>query len=79
MVIMPPIVEVQTKGSMKLQLLMLMKTLLTRRKGMMIIWISSSKMNDMKIQIVMIFHQTSEDQRTLAVEYFQQNNQKTSI
>ena len=36
-------VLVQTRGSMKPQLLMLMKTLLTRRQGMMIVRSSSSK------------------------------------
>ena len=33
----------------------------------------------MKIQTVMIFQQAYEDQWTLVVEYFQQNNQKISI
>ena len=73
MVIMLAIVEVQTKGSMKLQLLMWKKTPLTRRQGMLIVRSSSN------IQTVMIFQQTYEDQRTLAVEYFQQNNLNISI
>ena len=61
MVIMPTIVEVQTKESMKLQLLILMETLLTRRKGMMIVHSSSLKRDDMNIQTVMILQQTYAD------------------
>ena len=42
-VIMPVAVEVPTKGSVKLQLPMSKKTLLTRSEGRMIVWSSSSK------------------------------------
>ena len=79
MVTMQASVIVQARGSLKPQPMTLMNTLLIRRQGMMIVQSSSLWKNDMKIQTVMIIQQAYKDQQTLAVEDFQQKNQKISI